>query len=77
MKIITKFEAPYNLLTLYGVGLSFLMWSGRTCSSCLMHRSLMSLRGGKGSLVLPSENSKQVTNKGKKTDSHRSYPLNI
>lgn len=51
--------------TLYGVGLSLLMWSGRICSSCLMHRSLMSFRGGKVSLLVSSRNKCHVTIKNK------------
>jgi len=54
-------------LTLYGVGLSLLMWSGRIISSCLMHRSLMSLRAGKVSFFLSSKKNYQDGKENKKT----------
>lgn len=45
-----------QLSTLYGVGFSLLMWSGRIFLSCVMQRSLMSFNGGRSSLIPPSIN---------------------
>lgn len=57
LKTIQKWKSKNNLKyeTLYGVGLSLLMWSDRICSSCLMHRSLMSFKGGRISSFLSSK----------------------